>query len=79
MTVEEIKALKANVHATFDTPHGQETMAFIEAVGGWTPTIADSNETNDIIARDANRQLIGTLKTIMQCNAEQLATLFNPN
>ena len=75
MTVNEAKALKANVHATFESPSGKEVMAFIEKIGHWTPTVYDSGETNEIIARDANRRLIGTLKTIMILNAEQIVAL----
>lgn len=75
MTLDETKALKNNVHLTFGTAHGQEVMKFIEKIGGWTPTIYDSGDTNEIIARDANRRLIGTLKTIMQLNAEQILAL----
>ena len=75
MTIKEAQALKANVHATFETPSGQETMKYIEKIGAWCPTIYDSNDTNDIIARDANKRLIGTLKTIMMLTAEQIVTL----
>ena len=65
MTIDEAKALKNNIHLTFDTPQGQEVMKFMEKIGGWTPSIYDSGDTNEIIARDANRRLIGTLKSIM--------------
>lgn len=75
MTVNEAKALKGNVHATFESPQGKEVMAYIEKIGSWYPTYADSNETNDIIARDANRKLISTLKTIMILTPEQICAL----
>ena len=70
--IDQVKELKSNLHATFDSPQGQDAMAFIEQIGRWTPTIMDSMETNDIIARDANRRLVGTIKTILLCNAEQI-------
>jgi len=75
MTVNEAKALKSNIHACFDSAPGKEVMLYIEKIGGWYPSYADSNETNDIIARDANRRLIGTLKSIMMLTPEQIATL----
>jgi hypothetical protein len=75
MTVAEAKTLKANIHATFESAHGKETMRYIEKIGCWTPTVYDSGETNEIIARDANRRLIGTLKSIMILTAEQIAAL----
>lgn len=75
MKIEEAKALKMNVLATFETPAGKQTMEYMEKIGSWTPNIYDSGETNEIIARDANRRLIGTLKTIMNLTSEQIVTL----
>lgn len=75
MTLLEAKALKINVHATFDSPSGKEVMKYLEKIGAWTPTVYDSGETNEIIARDANRRLIGTLKSIMLLTAEQICSL----
>ena len=75
MTVDEAKVLKNNVHLTFDTDAGQETMKYMEKIGSWFPTVYDTNDTNDIIARDANRKLIGTLKSIMTLSAEQISKL----
>ena len=63
------------MHATFDTPQGKEVMRYIEQIGHWFPTYQDSNETNEIIARDANRRLIGTLKSIMILTPQQIAVL----
>ena len=73
--IESVRALKSNLHATFDSPQGQETMRFIEAIGGWTPKITDSMDTNEIVARDANRRLIGTIKTILELSPQQIVLL----
>lgn len=75
MTVEEAKALKSNVHATFESAHGKETMKLLEKICSWYPTVYDSNETNDIIARDANRKVLGTIKNILSLSAEQIVAL----
>jgi len=75
MTIGEVKALKNNVHLTFDTAHGKEVLAFIKKIGRYTATVYDSSETNDIIARDANRRLIQTIESIMTLNAEQILAL----
>jgi hypothetical protein len=74
-----VAALKKNIHATFDSAHGQETMAFLERLGSWMPNVMDSNETNDIIARDANRRLLGTIKTIMALSTEEIVSLSGEN
>lgn len=75
MTLNDASALKKNIHATFESTYGKEAMKYIEKIGSWTPTMYDSGETNEIIARDANRRLIGTLKSIMILTAEQIVTL----
>ena len=75
MTIDEAKALKANIHATFESPQGKETMVYMEKIGSWFPTVYDSGDTNEIIARDANRRLIGTLKSIMTLTADQISQL----
>ncbi len=75
MTLDEARVLKQNIHTTFDSKHGQETMKFIERIGSWWPRYTDSNETNDVIARDANRKLIATLKNIMNLSAEHIVIL----
>jgi hypothetical protein len=61
----------------FDSEQGKEVMKFLESIGGWTPNIFDSMETNAVIARDANRRLIGTLKSIMSLTPEQIVALAN--
>jgi hypothetical protein len=70
-----VSDLKKNIHATFDSPQGKEAMIFMERVGSWMPNMMDTNETNDIIARDANRRLLGTIKTIMALSVEQIVAL----
>ena len=72
---DEAATLINNLHATFDSPQGKQAMEFVEQIGGWIPTVYDSGETNDIIARDANRRLIGTIKTLLTLSPEQVVAL----
>ena len=72
---EYVKGLKSNLHVTFESPQGQEVMKFIEVIGGWYPSILDPSDTNSIIARDANRRLIGTIKSVMNLTPEQIVSL----
>lgn len=76
-SLDEVRTLKANLHATYDSPQGKEAMRFMKDISGWFPTIFDSNETNDIIARDANRRLLGTIRTILELSPEQIVALAN--
>jgi hypothetical protein len=59
----------------FDSEQGKVVMRFLESIGGWTPNIFDTLETNEVIARDANRRLIGTIKTLMTLTPEQIVAL----
>ena len=73
--LESVRALKSNLSATFDSPQGKEAMLFMERIGAWYPTIFDANDTNAIIARDANRRLIGTIKTVLRLSPEQIVKM----
>ena len=73
--LDYVKGLKSNLHITFESPQGQEVMKFIEQIGSWYPNIFDTSETNEVIARDANRRLIGTIKSIMELSPEQITAL----
>ena len=73
--IEDVQALVSNLHATFDSPQGKETMKFIEQIGAWKPNIMDSMETNAIIGRDANRRLIGTIQTLLELSPTQIVLL----
>lgn len=77
MTLDEAKTLKNNIHLTFESPQGKETMKFMKQIGSWWPHVSDSMDTNAIVARDANRRLLGTIRTIMDLTPEQILTLIN--
>lgn len=73
--INEVKDLKAACHTVFDNPRGQKVMEFMKEIGGWFPTVFDSMDTNAIVARDANRRLLGTVRTIMALAPEQIVAL----
>ncbi len=73
----QAKAIKQDIEFMFNTPQGKNVMEFMKQIGGWWPNAFDSNETNEIIARDANRRLIGTLRTMMDLSPEQIVALAN--
>lgn len=79
MDIDEIKALKGNMHATFDSPQGKEVLKYLEKICMWYPTIHDPIDTNSIVSRDAQRRIYGTIQTILNCSAEQLAELERRN
>lgn len=73
--LDVVKTLQGNIRTTFNSPQGQEVMKFIEEIGSWYPNVYDSSDTNEIIARDANRRLIGTLKTLLDLSPEAIMLL----
>jgi hypothetical protein len=76
-SILEVKKLKQDLHLVFDTPQGKDVLKFMQELGGWYPTVWDSMETNSIIARDANRKLLGTIRTILELSPEQIVALAN--
>ena len=75
--IGEVIALQSNIRTTFDTPQGKECMKFIEQIGSWTPTVFDTLDTNEVIARDANRRLIGTLKSLLTLKPSEITQMAN--
>jgi hypothetical protein len=74
--IRYVKDLQNNLRI-FDSEQGKEVMRFLESIGGWTPNIFDTLETNEVIARDANRRLIGTIKTLLTLTPEQVVAMAN--
>ena len=74
-TIDQIKGVQSNLIAVFSTPQGQEVMRYLEDIGSWYPKMDDSGETNEIIARDANRRFLGTIKTLLRLTPEQMMAL----
>lgn len=75
MTVEEARTLKSNMHATFDSPQGKEVLEYLKSLCHWNPTFYDTNDTNDIIERDSQRKILGTIYTILSLSPEQISLL----
>jgi hypothetical protein len=75
--INEVRGIQSNLRSTFESPQGKEAMRIIEQIGSWTPSVFDSIETNEVIARDANRRLIGTIKTLLELSPEQIVAMAN--
>jgi len=73
--IEYVKGLQKNLRVTFESPQGKEVMLFLEKLCSWYPTAFDTLETNEVIARDANRRVLGTIKTLIEQKPEIIVTL----
>lgn len=77
MEINDIKALKANVHATFDTPQGKEVMRFLEKSCCWYQSVWVPGQAELTLINDGKRQVLATIKTILECSPDQISAIIN--
>lgn len=75
MTLEEAKALKSNMHATFDTPQGKEVIMFLERRCCWYDSVFNPTSPDMTLIAAGRREVLATIKTILGSTAEQLVQL----
>lgn len=73
--VDFVAGLKSNMHAVFDTPSGKEVMKYLEVSCGWYKSVFDPQDPNMTLINDGKRQVIATIKTILELNPHQLVEL----
>jgi hypothetical protein len=73
--LDYVAGLQSNLRCTLATPQGAEVMKFLEKICAWTPTVFDTLETNEVIARDATRRVCGTLKALLELTPRQVVAL----
>jgi hypothetical protein len=73
--INDAKAIKSNMHATFDSPQGKEVMRFLELSCCWYRSIWDPANPDLTLINDGKRQVLATIKTILECSPEQLVNL----
>jgi hypothetical protein len=75
MTREEAAALKSNMHACFDSPQGKEVMSFLERSCCWYRSVWVPGEPDMTLINDGKRQVLATIKSILDLNPDQIAEL----
>ena len=70
-----VSGLKSNMHACFDTPQGKEVMRFLELTGCWYRSCWDPQHPDMTLINDGKRQVVATIKTILECSPEQIINL----
>ena len=70
-----IASLKSNMHAVFDTPQGQEVMKFLELSCCWYKSVWEPGSPDLTLINDGKRQVLATIKTILECSPEQIIEL----
>jgi hypothetical protein len=73
--INQVRALKANCHAVFDTPQGKEVMRFLEISCRWYQSVFTPGSPDMTLINDGKRQVVATLKTILELSPEQISQL----
>jgi hypothetical protein len=75
MDRDQVAALKSNMHITFETPQGREVLRFLEISCGWYKSVFDPQDPNMTLINDGKRQVIATIKTILELTPDQIVAL----
>ena len=71
--IDDVKALQSNLRASLETAPGKEIMKFLEGICGWYDfTEVDPNK---ILIAHGKRQVLATLKTLIELKPEQIVAL----
>lgn len=73
--IEYLKGLQSNLRMVFDTPQGKEVMRFLEESCGWYQSVFDPTNRDMTLINDGRRQVVATIKTLLEFPAEQIAAL----
>ncbi len=75
MTRDEAAALKSNMHSTFDTATGKEVIKFLERHCCWYRSVWAPDNPDMTLINDGKRQVLATIKTVLELNPDQIASL----
>ena len=71
--LDDVKTLQSNLRASLGTPHGQEVVKFLEEICGWYDF--SELEPNMILIKHGKRQVLATIKTLLECTPEQIVAV----
>jgi hypothetical protein len=72
---EYVSGLKHNMHMVFDTPQGKEVLRFLEVHCCWYKSVFVPDSPDMTLINDGKRQVIATIKTILELNPDQIVLL----
>jgi len=73
--IDYIKGLQSNLRIMFSTPQGKEVMKFLEESCGWYQSVFDPVNRDLTLINDGRRQVVATIKTLIEYPAEQIVAL----
>lgn len=71
--ISEVIGLKSNLRASLETEAGKEVMRFLEQICGWYDF--SESDPNQILIKHGKRQVLATIKTLLDSSAEQIVAL----
>jgi len=72
--INQIKALQTNLRI-LETPQGKEVMKFLEEICGWYQSVYDPTDRDKCLINDGKRQVLATLKTLLEQPADTIFQL----
>ena len=73
--LRDVQALQLNLRASLGTPQGAEVIKFLEEICGWYDFRA--TQTEQVLNQNGKRQILATIKTLLELTAEQIVALSN--
>jgi len=73
--INDVKGLKQNFSAVFDTPQGLEVMDFLEKSCGWYDSVFDPNNADRTLINAGRREVLATIKTFLKHPPEHIVAL----
>jgi len=73
--IDYVKGLKANMHLVFDSPQGKEVLRYLEMTCCWYNPAFIPNNPDMTMINDGKRQVLATIKSILDLNADQIVSL----
>ena len=72
--IRYVKDLQNNLRI-FDSPQGKEVMRFLETACGWYESIFDPVNRDIILLNAGKREVLATIKTLLESTPEQIVAL----
>ena len=70
-----VKGLQSDLHTLFDGEAGKKVMRFLEVSCGWYQSIFSPVDRDITLVNDGKRQVVATLKTLLECSADQVVAM----
>ena len=71
--IDDVRAVQSNLRASLLSLPGKEVVTFLEQICGWYDF--SDTDPNDILIKHGKRQVLATIKTLLELSPEQIVAL----